>query len=240
MGDNTRVLDNVVWSALTTQHASIAIGHGLARHYPRDMAPFSAVAEPTVQAYADLAQSSTPGLEVRLFRPREEPTPARWETLSVRPIIQMVAEWQGTESASAACSIEPLTVNDAADMTALAEITKPGPVAARTVLLGRYVGIRDPSTRRLIAMAGERFNVPGYVELSAVGVHPDMRGRGYGRTLTLHLVHQAFERGEVPFLHVFPDNPATALYARWGFRKRAVHYVIWRRPLPPLGRGEAS
>lgn len=34
-------LDNPVWHALAGPHAHIANGRGLARHYPRDMVPFS-------------------------------------------------------------------------------------------------------------------------------------------------------------------------------------------------------
>lgn len=238
MNGNRHPLDNVVWAALTSVHAAIGIGRGLARHYPRDMVPFSAVAEPTMLAYADLAESLNPGEEARLFRPREEPTPSGWETLSVRPIIQMIAEDRSISERNAigGHSIEPLTIDDAADMLVLAEIAKPGPVGARTVLLGSYFGVRDRSTRHLIAMAGERFRLNGYVELSAIGVHPDRRGHGLGRALTLHLIRQAFGRGEIPFLHVFPDNPALALYARWGFRERARHHVIWRRPVATITR----
>ena len=40
-------LDNPAWHALTGTHAAVALGAGLARHYPRDMAPFSAIAEAT-------------------------------------------------------------------------------------------------------------------------------------------------------------------------------------------------
>jgi hypothetical protein len=29
----------------------------------------------------------------------------------------------------------------------------------------------------------------------------------------------------------YPDNPAAALYRRWGFRERARLWVIQRRPL---------
>jgi hypothetical protein len=42
-------LDNPVWYALTGPHANIAIGRGGARHYPRDKAPFSAIAEPLAE-----------------------------------------------------------------------------------------------------------------------------------------------------------------------------------------------
>jgi hypothetical protein len=67
------------WHALIGAHAELALGHGRARHYPRDVVPFSAIAEPTPEAYADLAVDLPPELEARLFRPAEEPTPAGWE-----------------------------------------------------------------------------------------------------------------------------------------------------------------
>lgn len=230
-------LDNVVWTALTTAHASIALGRGLARHYPRDMVPFSAVAEPSARAYADLAESLEPGLEARLIRPREEPSPPGWETLSARPIVQMIADKSGRSSGKtgAGIPIEPLTIDDAGEMLALAEAAKPGPFSTRTVLLGGYIGIREPASGRLLAMAGERFRLPAHVELSVICVRPEARGRGFGRILTGRLVERALARGEVPFLHVFPDNPAAALYARWGFRERARLWVIWRRPAPSAG-----
>ncbi|MBM3596940.1 MAG: hypothetical protein FJX35_01900 [Alphaproteobacteria bacterium] len=56
------------------------------------------------------------------------------------------------------------------------------------------------------------------------------RGRGLGRTLTSHLCRCALVRGELPFLHVLPGNPAVALYGRLGFRGRARPCVILRRP----------
>jgi predicted GNAT family acetyltransferase len=78
-------------------------------------------------------------------------------------------------------------------------------------------------------MAGERMQLPGHVELSAISVHPDARGRRVGTAVTQHLARSALARGQIPFLHVFPDNPAVALYQRLGFRERARLWVIWRR-----------
>jgi predicted GNAT family acetyltransferase len=112
-------------------------------------------------------------------------------------------------------------------MLVLAEAAKPGPFDRRTVLLGDYVGIRHDG--RLIAMAGERFRLPGYVELSAICVDPGWRGMGLGSCLTRYLAHRARAIGEVPLLHVFPENPAMPVYARLGFRERTRLWVLWRR-----------
>jgi hypothetical protein len=67
MNDNP--LDNPAWYALTGPHANRASGRGAARHYPRDVAPYAAIAEPMQAAYRGLAADLAPGLEARLFRP---------------------------------------------------------------------------------------------------------------------------------------------------------------------------
>jgi len=88
-------LDNPVWHALVGPHAGFAIGSGAARHYPRDITPFSAIVEPTAAAYADLAADLPAGLEARLFRPIKEPALPGWGTISARPITQMVLDNPG-------------------------------------------------------------------------------------------------------------------------------------------------
>lgn len=228
----TNPLDNPIWHALVGPHAHIAIRHGAARHYPRDMAPFSAIAQPTPEAYSHLAENLPAGQEVRLFRLLEEPVPAGWETLKVMPLEQMVLSPTGPTRSRRPASFAPtsLSLSDVADMLALADATQPGPFGPRTIELGRYFGLRDASGR-LVAMAGERLRPPGHIELSAICVHPDARGQGLGAALTLHLADTALARGEVPFLHVFPDNPARELYARLGFRLRTTLCVVWRRPI---------
>jgi ribosomal protein S18 acetylase RimI-like enzyme len=225
-------LDNPVWHALTAgPHAALARGTGLARHYPRDAAPFSGLAEATPAAYADLARDLPPGVEARLFRPAEETPPPGWGVVSARPIRQMVAAAVNLAARHPLDeSLAVLGPADAADMLELADAAKPGPFGPRTGELGRFVGHRGPDGR-LLAMAGERFRLPGHVELSAICVHPDARGRGLGAALTQHLARDALARGEVPFLHVFPDNPAAVLYERLGFRDRAALWVLWHRPV---------
>jgi ribosomal protein S18 acetylase RimI-like enzyme len=143
----------------------------------------------------------------------------------------MIAEHDRLLSAHPAESrLITLGLADAADMLALAEAAKPGPFSGRTPELGLYAGLRD-ATGRLLAMAGERLRLSGYVELSGICVSPDARGQGFGAALTLYLARAALARGEAPFLHVFPDNPAAALYARLGFRLRTTLWVLWHRPI---------
>jgi predicted GNAT family acetyltransferase len=78
-------------------------------------------------------------------------------------------------------------------------------------------------------MGGERMRLPSYVELSGICVRPAARGRGLGAAITVQLALRAMARGETPFLHVFHNNSAAALYERLGFRERARLWVIWRR-----------
>ena len=220
------LLDNPVWHALTGPHRAHALGRGAARHYPRDIAPFSAIAEPSEQVYADLAADLPANTEARLFRPSVEPLPDGWEELDRFPLLQMVASGP-SNGAEIAASL--LTVADIAAMMDLVAATEPGPFGPRTPLLGRYLGIWQDD--RLVAMAGERLRVPGHVELSAICVRPEARGKGYAAALTGRLMRLAFEGGEVPFLHVRPDNVgAVALYKRLGFATRRELVVMWRRP----------
>lgn len=219
-------LDNPVWHALAGPHRAYAGGHGLARHYPRDMAPFSAIAAASDRAYADLATDLPAGTEARLFRPSEEPLLSGWEQLDVFPMLQMVAVSAPEELAH---GVVLLSAADAPAMLELVAVAKPGPFGRRTPEMGRYLGLREGD--RLIAMAGERMRLPGFVELSAICVHPDARGRGHAATLTRALMRSTFELGEVPFLHVRPENVAAVrLYERLGFLTRRTLFVVWRRP----------
>lgn len=222
----SNVLDDPVWHALTGPHRVHALGSGKARLYPREMAPFSAIADTSDEAYADLAAGLAPGMEARLFRPDVEAVPRGWVELASFPMLQMVALHPPS---AGTCNTELLSSADTPAMLDLVAETKPGPFGRLTPLLGRYVGIREDG--RLVAMAGERLRVAGHVELSAICVRPRARGRGYARSLTRHLMGLAFESGEVPFLHVRPDNvAAVALYEQLGFATRRGLVVTWQRP----------
>ena len=125
---------------------------------------------------------------------------------------------------SPALDFEALTPADAPEMLALAKLTKPGPFAARTHLLGRFVGLRCKG--RLVAMAGERMKPDSYTEISGVCTHPDHRGKGHAANLIDEVARAAIARGETPFLHAFADNTtAITLYERLGFVSRWRPYL---------------
>ena len=108
-----------------------------------------------------------------------------------------------------------LTLADAAAMLDLTDAAFPGFFRAQTSLLGRYIGLSEDNL--LIAMAGERFRVPGLWEISAVCTRPGHTGKGYAAHLMRRLIKNSHDQ-EQPFLHVAGDNTrAIALYERIGF-----------------------
>jgi ribosomal protein S18 acetylase RimI-like enzyme len=119
----------------------------------------------------------------------------------------------------------------------LVELTRPGPFAARTIDFGGYVGIRRAG--QLVAMAGRRLQVPGWIEVSAVCTHPDHRGRGLSRRLMNAVIGGIEDAGQLPFLHVVPENPAMSLYERLGFihHLEATVYALEPNPSALAGRG---
>ena len=62
------VLDNPVWSALSTTHASFAEGDELAKRYPSDVAPFAATGDLSPESYRSLARLLGPGGTAALGR----------------------------------------------------------------------------------------------------------------------------------------------------------------------------
>ena len=151
---------------------------------------------------------------------------------------QMVAEG-GIDASDADFPVLELGDADAPEMLALATLCRPGPFFARTHALGGFIGVRD-GEGRLIAMAGERYQIGRFTEISAVCTHPDHRGRGLARALMRVVGSRIAARGETPFLHTFPDNAgAIALYQSLGFRRRAdIHYTRLRARVISL-RGTA-
>ncbi|AXF05163.1 GNAT family N-acetyltransferase [Paraburkholderia hospita] len=228
----TANLDRPIWTALTTRQAHLGLGDALARRYHPDVAPFAALASDTPAAYEALHQLLQPHEQVALLS--LEPL-AGIETLQVDhagTIHQMVAMHHAVETVDDLDVIRLGNV-DAKEMLDLAQKTKPGPFGTRTHEMGHYIGVRDQG--RLVAMAGERMSLDGYVEISAVCVDDDWRGKGLAGRLINILRKEITQRGETPFLHVFSHNTtAIHLYEKLGFELRR-EFVLNR-----IGHADAS
>ena len=212
-----------MWAALSGPQACFAEAAGDAACYLSDVSPFGAVADPTDPAgWRDLATLTD---HVLLTAPAISPGPG-WELAGRMLGVQMVGHGMtGVEDPEAVV----LTETDVPEILDLVERAQPGPFGKRTIELGRYLGIRHEG--RLIAMAGERFRLPGWTEVSAVCTDPDFRGRGLGARLSLAVAAGILERGELPFLHAAADNTgAIRLYERLGFEpSHDVVFASYRR-----------
>ncbi|RKF38179.1 GNAT family N-acetyltransferase [Paraburkholderia fungorum] len=216
-------LDRPIWAALTTKQAHLGQGDALARRYHPDVAPFAALAAETPAAYQALHQLLRPHEQVALLSAEPVGPVDGLQTTYIGVIHQMIAPRPEAGSTDDQAPIR-LGKADADDMLELVLKTKPGPFGKRTGEMGNYIGIRDQG--RLIAMAGERMHVDGYVEISAVCVDEDHRGEGLAGRLVNVLRREIEQRGETPFLHVLSDNvSAIRLYERLGFQLRRTFHL---------------
>ena len=225
-------LDRPIWTALTTRQAHLGQGDALARRYHADVAPFAALSSETPAAYEALRQLLQPHEQAALLSlaPLDGTEALRVE--NVGTIHQMVAT-RAVAGTADDLGVIRLDSADSAEMLDLAQRTKPGPFGKRTHEMGRYIGVRDQG--RLIAMAGERMRIDGYVEISAVCVDDSWRGKGLAGRLIDILRNEIGQRGETPFLHVFSHNTtAIRLYERLGFELRRA-FVLSR-----VGHADAS
>ncbi|MDQ6698157.1 MAG: GNAT family N-acetyltransferase [Actinomycetota bacterium] len=221
------MLDNAVWHALQGPDQAFAQRIGGAQRFDPAVAPFAAlpdVASPT--DWGDLARLVGPRGIAVLFQ-REAVIPAGWK-LEVRfRGVQMIhRETQELDP----IELVELGRQDVPEMLALVARTRPGPFSERTIELGRYVGVRRDGA--LVAMAGHRLRLPGFVEISAVCTDHGHRHQGLGAGLVRSLVAGIRAGGDVPMLHVLDSNVvAIRLYESLGFDVRcAIDGMVLEAP----------
>lgn len=210
-------LDNPFWSSLATRHRAIARQAGDVARYPAEYAPFLGIAHAGVDVRESIEALVAPGESVYLLGVAPHLVPDGWRLEAFADLAQM------------ACP-EPLAVIDGPepvaldarhrdDVLALTALVYPHYFRARTMELGRYLGIYVDG--RLAAMAGERLGTDAHTELSAICTHPDFTGRGFARRLTALLANDTLAQGRLPFLHVsYANSRARSLYEALGFRLR--------------------
>ncbi len=219
-------LSNPIWSGLTGPHAHLGVGTGKVRRYRPDVAMFVAVENPSDPDMPDLPDLIGDGVAGFVT---EEPValPEGVEVVRTADVLQMVVgDWSPVP---VTLEMVPLGEADEAGMVELTELTKPGPFAAKTRLMGSFRGLFDAG--RLVAMSGERMRTADFTEVSAVCTHPDYRGRGYAKQFVSQGGNEIIASGKTPFLHSFADNAtAIATYEKLGFRPaRMMQFTIIRR-----------
>jgi ribosomal protein S18 acetylase RimI-like enzyme len=225
------MLDNPIWNALGSCQAHFAESHGSLRRFPAEVTPLGGWPEANEEGFESLRGLLKRGGGIGIFLPGHIDAPAGLEIMHESPLVQMILE-DGAPLMAAGAAREHEFVElgsaDVPEMVELATLTKPGPFGTRTREMGTYLGIRKGG--RLAAMAGERLKLPGYTEISAVCTHPEHLGRGYAGFLMTVLAERIRARGEVPFLHVRPENSrAIQVYERLGYKRRLVsHYAVFR------------
>jgi predicted GNAT family acetyltransferase len=222
----THTLDRAIWHALSGCQSAFAEGNASALRYRPDYTPFAATIDDTTDSLNALTGIMPNGATVAVVT-RNELTFPDALAVSRRALIEQMLLTNATimhQIPGLPPTARPLGDSDVPAMLALTALTQPGPFAARTHALGRYLGAFEGDT--LIAMAGERMCLDGFVEISAVCTHPDHRGKALSGRLIAALARPALARGETPFLHVFNDNtPALAVYKRLGFSIRATFHL---------------
>jgi ribosomal protein S18 acetylase RimI-like enzyme len=215
------LLDRPIWSALTTSQKHLAEGGPRALRYPVDMTPFADMVDMSAAGFAALGDLLSGTQVAALFTPEPVEVPGGFKMVLADTGEQMIGS--PADSSLRDAEIVTLGAADVPAMMALTELTKPGPFSLRTHELGTFLGIR--SGGELVAMTGERMKPGRFVEMTAVCVHPEYRGRGYAQALLAAVARRIEARGEIPFLHVFSNNTsAIALYLRQGMRiRRRLH-----------------
>ena len=140
------LLDNPVWSALTTDQANLAQGGTLAKRFPSDVSPFAAMPDQSRAAYRELEETLA-GEVAALALDTPPILPANWSMVLSGEMYQMVFEAQ--PPAQPNMSLRKLSTADVPEMLALTKLTEPGPFLPRTIELGSYFG-KKPAILALV------------------------------------------------------------------------------------------
>lgn len=225
-------LDNPIWQALSTQHATFNEGDERLKYFFPEVSPFVAMADWKLedQAYLEMHLPAERGFFYIIRDKIQLPDSCR--KVFTIPLWQMVMQ-QHIPFSAKGINIQPLDHTHIPAMIALTALTRPGPFTQRTIEFGNYMGIFEKD--QLVAMAGERLKVPGYTEVSAICTHPEATGKGYGAALLSAACTRIIENGQIPFLHVRNDNlRAIKMYERAGFAIRCeMDFAIFKKTSLP-------
>jgi ribosomal protein S18 acetylase RimI-like enzyme len=227
LNSNPIPLANPAWHALGFSQSHFNVGGEVLRYFPADVSPFVSLPN-WDEAERELISTDLP--EDRTFFVMLEPRviiPDAFQVKVTLPLYQMVCD--ELKPAPSISNVQPPNDAHVPQMLELTALTRPGPFAQRTIEFGNYFGIFEGD--QLVAMGGERLQVPGHTEVSAICTHPDFQGRQLATQILSHISQGILARGENPFLHTKTDNTAALrVYEKLGYRKsRDIFFAIIAR-----------
>lgn len=219
-------LDNHLWNALNGPLAAQSRAVGQVRLLSPDIGSVAAMEAVSPSNARELASAIPFGSEMLLIAPVPLEKSNELEVLSVKPVLQMVAE--RPVRFDSAISTTRLDAAHFSQMLALVDIARPGPLGPRAMELGDFHGIFEGG--ELVALAGERLRLAGYTEVATVCTHPAYRGKGYAKAVVSAVAQGIVGRGSMPFLGVDDTNAAAIrLYEQLGFAYRSTFYLSFVR-----------
>lgn len=215
-------LDNLVWHCLNETHRDLALDYGSLKCYHPDFCPFGAfignddlsvpLKEHSKVAGPFFVLGNKPLFSSQVNFKGEFPCA---QMVIENPIDRHVEE-----------TIVPLNGQYEEELFAFMQRFYPSFFKRKTVLLGDYFGIFKEN--ELVAVTGERMQMDGYTEVSAVVTHTDHLGKGYAKQLVTHTANNIFRKNKIPFLHTNADSAKNiGLYEKLGFKVRR-EISLWR------------
>ncbi len=228
-------LDNHLWNALNGAWAGYSRAVGRIRLLSPDIARVAALEAVSPANVSTLASAMAVGEEMLAIAPQPLQSTAELEVLSIKPVLQMVAD-QPMPAAPGISTVR-LSAADFAQMLALVDVARPGPLGPRALELGNFRGIFDGA--RLVALAGERLRFDRYTEVATVCTDPDYRGRGYAKAVVSAVMQEIVDAGRTPFLGVDDGNiAAIRLYEALGFTHRSTFHLSFVRRSGEAGQAD--
>jgi ribosomal protein S18 acetylase RimI-like enzyme len=216
------ILNRPAYSALKSRQANFAQSHGAAIAFAPEFAAFAALENDSEQAWQDLAKLEIGNDGFWLLEQNYIGPKAGFYVDKTAHCKQMIFDHEVIIENDV--EVVELNQNDAKEMHELALLCQPGPFFARTNELAQFIGIKIDG--RLVSMMGERLQIDGFSELSALATHPDFQGKKWGKYLLNQVTKRILARGQIPFLHVYAWNEiGIKNYENLGFRVRTDIYV---------------
>lgn len=223
-----QLLNNPVYHALLSGDAHLSCGNDKVKYFEEQVSPFAGFPKDYDKGFDELYNLLPAERRIVHATRNIIKEPEGWQLIQEIKGLQFVFTGKpiATEHSP---KLVPLESKHVEEMIALAKLTKPGPFSKRTIEFGHYYGIFDKD--KLVAIAGQRFHVANYTEVSAVCTHPNYLGKGFAAALVQHQLQLIHKSGQVPFLHVREDNKrAIALYERLGFTQNGpMNFYFMKR-----------